>query len=73
MNYSNTETCSVHVKALKDYIEFKLCQTELTNFVIAVPTQEHSTPAVVQFLSSRPDRIIKERKAFSISTFIRII
>jgi len=25
------ETCSVHVQAINDYIEFKLCQTELTN------------------------------------------
>jgi len=65
MDYANTETCSVHLKGL--------CQPAHTNFVIAVQTQEHSTPAVVHFLSSRPDRIIKERKVLSISTFIRII
>jgi hypothetical protein len=65
MDYANTETCSVHVKGLY--------QTEHTNFVITVQTQEHSTPAVVHFLSSRADRIIKERKVLSISTFIRII
>jgi len=70
---ANIETCSVHVKALNNYIEFKLCHTEHTNFVIAVQTQELSTPAVVHFLSSRPGKIIKERKLLSISTFIRII
>jgi hypothetical protein len=36
MDYANTETRSVHVNALNDYIEFNLCQTEHKNFVIAV-------------------------------------
>jgi len=49
------------------------CTLLLTIFVTAVQTQEFSTPAVVHFLSSRPGRIIKERKLLSISTFIRII
>jgi len=31
MVLAKTETCSIHVKAVNDYTEFKFCQAELIN------------------------------------------